>query len=62
VRAECAARGVRYTHYKTLAGNLAGFTACMRELGTAPDEPAPVQMARMVTRSASKGKLAGKAA
>jgi hypothetical protein len=62
VRDECARRGVRYTHFKTLLANLSSFTSCMRQLGVAPDEPAPVQMGRVATRSASRGKLAGKAA
>lgn len=39
VRDECAKRGVRYTHYKTLLGNLSGFLCCMQQLGVAPDEP-----------------------
>ena len=36
VRSECAARGVRYAHFPSLAANLQSFVACMRALGAAP--------------------------
>lgn len=53
VRDECARRGVRYTHFPSLAGNLRGFLRCLRQLGVAPDEPAVVAA---VTKKGGKAK------
>lgn len=55
VRDECAHRGVRYTHFETLAPNLASFLACMKQLGTAPEE-APAVRAAVQIRGAEGAK------
>jgi hypothetical protein len=55
VRDECFRRNVRYTHYKSLWGNLSGFLCCMKQLGSAPDEPA-VRAAVSVRGAGGKAK------